>query len=396
MRFLFLYVCLLSVIGFAAQEPPHQTAGKYDVMLRLPPDGLYAQEEMQIEFRVVDRSRVDPLLGAAPVVRARIHATVDMPAMPSMPKYEEIAHTEGIPGEYGVHPTFSHGGEYRLQLAIQPPADEAFQVTFPLQVLDADDARKRKPGPRPFQLELKSNPKNPKAGQPVELELVVRAREKPREIFSSFEVMHEKLMHLLILRSDLAHFAHEHPERQGDGSFQLQYTFPAAGEYHIFADAAPAGAGEQVMMAKIRVGGESDRKFDITKASAGERSRVKTCDGVTVELKAPETYLPAKKTEDIFFALKDAATGEALTDLEPYLGAMGHLMLVHQDSVTFVHSHPDERDPLAGRDGTVPFLVRFPKAGIYRGWSQFKRKGRIITADFILEVRDAAEPGAAQ
>ena len=69
---------------------------------------------------------------------------------------------------------------------------------------------------------------------------------------------------------------------------------------------------------------------------------------------------------------------------------MGHLILIHQDGITFVHSHPDERVPDAGHDGKVPFLVRFPKPGIYRGWSQFQRDGKVLTGDFIVEATEGA------
>ena len=47
-----------------------QTSGRFQVTLRLPADGLYAREEMQIEFRVQDTSRPDPLTDFAPVIRA--------------------------------------------------------------------------------------------------------------------------------------------------------------------------------------------------------------------------------------------------------------------------------------------------------------------------------------
>jgi hypothetical protein len=39
-----------------------------------------------------------------------------------------IAHAEGTPGDYGFHPTFAHGGEFRLRLAIHPPVDSPFVV----------------------------------------------------------------------------------------------------------------------------------------------------------------------------------------------------------------------------------------------------------------------------
>ena len=68
-----------------------------------------------------------------------------MPSMPAMPKFDEIAHSEGIPGVFGVHPVFPHGGDYRLCLTIlsqlpspgdpRPPTPVTFE--FPLQVQDA-------------------------------------------------------------------------------------------------------------------------------------------------------------------------------------------------------------------------------------------------------------------
>ena len=90
-----------------------------------------------------------------------------MPAMQGMPTLEELAHPEGIPGEYGVHPLFAHGGEYRLRLTIKPLADAEFVVTFLLNVADASAAKNRKPKPKPYTMDLKTSPKSPKAGDSV-------------------------------------------------------------------------------------------------------------------------------------------------------------------------------------------------------------------------------------
>jgi hypothetical protein len=342
---------------------------------------------MQIEFRVVDATQVDPVMGPAPVVRATIQGVVDMPSMPSMPPYEELAHPEGIPGEYGLHPTFAHGGEYRLRLAVNPPGGEAFQVDFPLQVLDASEARKRKAGPPPYRVEIVPQPRRPKAGETAEVQIRIRRRE-PEGVVTGFQVVHEKLMHVLIVRDDLTHFAHEHPDIGPDGVFRFQYAFPTGGDYHIFVDTTPRGAGTQVMMGKISVQGGRTNPFDLRRAPAASRSLVKKVEGVEIELRPGQ--LPARKTTGVTFHLRDAVTGQALTDLQPYLGAMGHLILIHQDGVTFVHSHPDERLPEVGRNGMVPFLVRFPKSGLYRGWSQFQRNGNILTSDFIVEATEGA------
>jgi hypothetical protein len=328
-------------------------AGRYQVTLRLPPGGLFAREEMEIEFRVEDTSRPDPLGGFAAVIRAAPEATIEMPEMPKMPKFSETAHAEGVPGDYGIHPTFGHGGEYRLTLRVHPPGGETFEQAFPLAVGDA----KPKPAPPRYSLELVTQPKRPKAGDAVELRLVVRDREQGT--VQAFETVHEKLMHLVIVRKDLGQFAHEHPEIQPGGAFTLRYTFPAGGEYHVFADVAPRGAGGQIVMAKLRIAGAEGEIFDIRKGTPA-------MDG-----------LPSRKTIPLAFAVP--------ADTEPYLGAAGHLMLVHEDGESFVHSHPADDAPAGGQ---LRFLARLPKAGLYRGWLQVKRGGKVETKEILLRAEE--------
>src|SRR4030095_3262496 len=154
-------------------------AGKYRVSLRLPEDGLVAGERQEWEFRVVDPSRTDPVLGPAAVIRAVIQSTVAMPMMPSMPKVEEIAHPEGVPGAYGLQPDFAHGGDYMLSLKVAPPAGEPFTVEFPLKV--ADEIPNHKARIKPYRIDLKTDTGKVKAGEAAKLRFTVWANRETRD-----------------------------------------------------------------------------------------------------------------------------------------------------------------------------------------------------------------------
>lgn len=360
---------------------PPVRSGNYEVTLRMPVDGLFAGEEMQLEYRVVDASRVDPVMGAAPIIRAVTRSVIEMPSMPSMAKIVETAHPEGIPGEYGVHPWFPHGGEYLLQLHITPPGGEQFSVRFPLVVGDAVEAKNKKRLPPPYFVEMKASPKSPKAGQEVELEFAVRSRALGDSVVKEFDIQHEKPMHLLIARKDLGVFAHEHPEPADDGKFRLRYRFSSGGEYHLFVDAAPKGAGGKVMLTKLKVGGVSTAGFSIGQQKAGEPAQ-----GDTVEITWQASEYPSGRTLRMHASVKDRKAAKAVIDLEPYLGALGHLILIHEDGETFVHSHPDELADGHGQSGQLVFLARFPKEGRYRGWAQVKRAGTVETAAFVVDA----------
>ncbi len=390
-------ILLLASIGLAragvvgAGEPLRQRAGAYEVTLRLPPAGLYAGEEMEIEFLVekVDGSG----LARGPLTWARIRGVVDMPSMPSMARFDEIAHLEDVPGVYGVHPTFAHGGDYRLCLTILPtvggfPLAEADTFEFPLTVRDATGSPTRESARvRPFVLDVTASPRHPVAGEPVELELTVRMASsfELREV-TDFDVQHEKLMHLFIVSEDLADFAHEHPEPVGRGLFRLTHRFARPGRYRIFADVAPKDAGSQVLSATLAVGGVRDPAAGSAKAAP-----VRPGPATRVALELPQGGIPAGRTVIVTAVLEDSK-GSPVRDLEPWLGTVGHLMLVHEDTETFAHAHPDERERGVGRDGRIPFLVRLSRPGHYKGWLQFQRRGKVETVEVSVE---AISPGAA-
>ncbi len=387
---LLLAAASLLLVGVAASgvalgaDDLRQQSGPYAVTLQLPQAGLFAGEEMEIEFKVVKAD-------GTPLPWGRIRGVVDMPSMPSMPGFDEIAHREEIPGVFGVHPTFPHGGDYRLCLTILPPEvqpigdprpTESFTFEFPLTVWDAAASPTRESRKvKPFALDVVATPRRPAAGEPVELELRVRMATsfELREV-TDFDIVHERLMHLFVVSDDLSDFAHVHPEPAGPGLFRLTHRFARPGRYRLFADVAPKDAGAQVLDATLVVGPP------VAAGAAPSSTPTATpAPSTHVALTLPEGGLVAGRTLVVNALLTDEK-GRPVRDLEPWLGAIGHLMLVTRDGETFAHAHPDDREPGVGKDGRIPFLVRLPRAGPYKGWLQFQRRGKVETLEVALDA----------
>lgn len=370
--------------GSAQAGNPVRTVGKYAVELRVPAAGLFAEETLDLEFRLTDTSNSDPVLGAAGVIQAVAVASITMPAMAGMPAQKPKIHSEGVPGDYGIECFFPHGGEYQIDLTFTPPGEpRPFTASFKVSVKDAEAVKNRKPPRKPYYVEL-LNPPVARAGKPVLLRFAIHET-KTKEIVKRFDEAHTKLFHLIMVSKDLGWFVHEHPEPQQDGTFTISQVFPAGGEYRIFADVAPKGAGSQVLGTTLKVQGGAqtwDTNLKPTPMTA-EYGAVKA------SLLPEESPLPLGRSTTLTFTLTDAKTGNALTDLEPYLGAFGHLIMIHQDGQTFVHSHPreDEAGLALSRSGSVAFSGRFPKAGIYKVWAQFQRGGKVITIPFVVGVK---------
>lgn len=376
-----LAVFAIGSSGAGAQAPQNPTvkAGKYVVELRIPEEGIFAQEETDVEFRLMDSTKNDEILGMAGVPNAKVEALTTMPEMEGMPPQKPPIHTEGVPGDYGITFFFPHGGKYKVDLTITPPGDPKFKATFLLDVKDERPA-KGKPKAKPYRLDI-VNPSGAEAGKPFTLTMRVRDA-KSNEVVKAFDIAHERNFHLLLASKDFEWFLHEHPEMQPDGTWTVQVAFPAGGDFHVYGDVAPAGKGSMILANVLKVGGSKPTwKVDWT-PNSGPVSDADIVGKLSGQISVGEMTTVAIK-------LTDQATGQPVTDLEPYLGAAGHLMIFSADGATTVHSHPaeDEVTKKLVSQGTVRFLARFPKAGKYRAFAQFQRKGQVRTLKFTVEVK---------
>lgn len=357
------------------------TVGKFQIELRVPEEGLFAGEPVDVEFRLSDLTQNDPIEGKKGVPNAVPTATMTMPEMPGMPVVRPRIHSEGVPGDYGIELYFPHGGTYKIGVRSTPPGSKPIFAVFRVEVKDAEE---RRPVKAPFAVELLDLPKVAKAGEPVRLRVAINDAKSGQRV-THFDVSHTKRLHLMIASKDLGWFVHEHPELQADGTFTIDQRFPAGGDYLVFADVAPKDRGSQILSTKLHVQGAAPTWPSKLVASFGPRQDL----GISATLVPMELPIPVGRTTTLAFRLRDTASGRPVADLQPYLGAQGHLMIVHQDGETFVHSHPaeDAAASALARKGEVRFSARFPRGGVYKAWVQFQRGGKVATIPFVFEVR---------
>lgn len=263
-----------------------------------------------------------------------------------------------------------------------------------------------------------------RAGVPTTWTLRLRDRASG-QVLTHFDVVHEKLLHLLIAARDLSWFNHIHPELQPDGTWLVQFTLPRPGTYRLYADYARAGGHHEVlshdvttaepqaaaMAAAVLTPDALDGQGFISRSVQATREGHPEDTGgeaYTIKLMPMPAYIVAEQPVMLHAMVLDGA-GTPVRDLEPYLGAMGHAVMLSEDGNRFLHTHPMGDSSMASMPGmgampemsaadslmlkdkhgpNVMFHTQFPVAGRYKLWLQFQRHGAIVTAPFVLEVRE--------
>jgi hypothetical protein len=189
-----------------------------------------------------------------------------------------------------------------------------------------------------------------------------------------YEVAHERELHLIVVGRDLTTYAHLHPTRDGDGTWTTELPALAPGAYRAFADFAVAGGPELTLGVDVTVPGSA------RPAPLPEAAPTAEVDGYEVSLAGTPTAGAESELE-----LTVERGGEPVTDLEPYLGAAGHLVAIRSGDLAYLHVHPlDEADDRNGP--TVRFAVEFPSPGDYRLFLDFAHGGEVRTAAFTVHV----------
>ncbi len=201
-----------------------------------------------------------------------------------------------------------------------------------------------------------------KQENPGEIAFAVMDGEK---VFTDFGVSHTKEMHLLIVRDNLRYFQHFHPARDADGFWHVPFTPSGGGAYWMYADFV--GIDDKPHTIRF------DRTYPLDPGSSGIVRDFRTEKPVgkyAIRMEA------TPYTEGMLFTLRirDAVYNDAPI-LEPYLGAMGHGIIISPTG-DFIHTHPSP----AG--DSLIFHTPALTGDFYRIFTQFQIQGEIFTVEF--------------
>jgi len=185
---------------------------------------------------------------------------------------------------------------------------------------------------------------------------------------SDLEIVHEKIMHVVLVRNDLKYFDHIHPQMAEPGNFTVAYNFSSPGTYRIWADFTIGGM-QHIVDFGMNVAGN---------AGAEEKDML---DGLKVNFNPPEGIVAGKELELKFEIFDNNSKPIPVT--EKFLGATAHLIEIDENLEEFGHNHDENFD----KDNIISFRHVFAKPGRHKIWVQFLKEGKTKTASFELMVK---------
>lgn len=194
-----------------------------------------------------------------------------------------------------------------------------------------------------------------------------------------FTASHERQLHLIVVRTDGTQFRHVHPTMDADGMWSLPWDWAAAGTYRVYTDFVPetGGAAEPITLTRtVDVAGQFA-------PVAPAPTKTATAGGYRLELTGDVT---AGSSSELTFAL--SRDGEPVTNLEPYLGAFGHLVALREGDMAFLHVHPEGDEPAAGEVSgpEITFFAELPTPGRYLLYLDFQVDGKVHSAPFVVDT----------
>ncbi|TJZ76958.1 hypothetical protein FCG67_13930 [Rhodococcus oryzae] len=195
---------------------------------------------------------------------------------------------------------------------------------------------------------------------------------------TEYDELHEKQLHLIVVRSDTSEFRHVHPARAADGTWSIDWSWPRGGTYRVFADFQPTGGPQLTLGRNVDVAG------DFAPATLPRETRVAEVDGYQVTLSGDLSTAGGELT------LTVARDGKPVTDLQPYLGAFGHLVALRTGDLAYLHVHPqgEPGDGVTAPGPDVSFHAQAPSDGTYRLFLDFQHENVVRTAEFTVSTHE--------
>ncbi len=214
----------------------------------------------------------------------------------------------------------------------------------------------------------------PRAGAGRPLRFVIDGPDG--EPVTTYDEVHDQRLHLVKIRRDGADYQHVHPTLRPDGTWTARLTL-SPGTSRVFADFTPTDGPALVLGTDVQLDG------GYAPAPPPDVARTATVAGYQVELQGElagggASPLTATITRH----------GEPVTDLQPYLGAYGHLVALREGDLAYLHVHPEQ----AGAGPEIPFVAEVPSDGRYRLFLEFRHRGVVRTAELVLSTGPDGAP----
>lgn len=185
----------------------------------------------------------------------------------------------------------------------------------------------------------------------------------------TFTKIHEKDLHFILVNRELTVFHHVHPTRAADGTWSIALPALAAGSYRAVADFEIAHGPRLALGVDLAVAGT----YTTTALAAPATTSI--VDGYAVTI-ATEV----RRGGEVKIALTVRKDGRLVTDLQPYLGAFGHLVAMRSGDLAYAHVHPNDYV-----DGVVDFDAELTAQGRYGLFFDFKHGDTVHTATFTFD-----------
>ncbi len=228
-----------------------------------------------------------------------------------------------------------------------------------------------------YPMDLNLKPARFRAGDKVQLQFRVEDP-KTKKPVDKFEIVHDRLFHMFLVSQDLEYFVHDHPDKQPDGSFLYNETFPKPGLYRVVGDFYPTGGTPQLIARTVIVPGAPGQQIPLVQPKLKADLGMKNGGNTDVELVTdpPEPIVGLKTL--LFFKFKQS------DGMQQYLSAWAHMLAASDDLIDLVHDHPF----IADGGPQMQFNIIFPRARTYKIWIQFQRKGVVNTVAFTVPVSE--------
>jgi len=188
---------------------------------------------------------------------------------------------------------------------------------------------------------------------------------------TAYATEHEKELHLIVARRDLTGFRHLHPVRDASGLWSVPLSVREPGAYRMFADFRPAARDKGLIL-----GADIDAPGDYRPQPMKPFERSTETETGSYDVSLEGDLVPGTASK---LTLTVTRAGAPVTDLEPYLGAFGHLVALRDGDLAYLHVHPEEGTRAGPR---IVFYAEVPSDGAYGLFLDFKHAGSVHTARF--------------